>query len=404
MINRLRAKFISITMILFVVMLLVILGLIVQFTRVELENRSIAILQSVTITPEHPGEQGRGLAAMPEPCFMLIQTARGELKAVGSGHFDLTDEALLRQILSQAKATGEETGILWSHSLRFYHMNRGAEDRYAFMDITSEGQTLWNLFVNCCLIGMVAMVVFFFISWLLARWMVKPVEESWNRQRQFLADASHELKTPLTVILTNAELLRSEEYDVEAKQRFTNSILTMSAQMRGLVEHMLELARVDHGSVYQQMDRLNLSQLAGETVLTFEALYFEAGRQLCSVIAPDIRVQGSSERLRQVIEILLDNGCKYSRRGTAVTLTLERQGHSHCILSVASQGDALTARQCKDIFKRFYRVDAARKMNHSYGLGLPIAQSIVTGHKGKIWCQSKEGVNTFYVSLPISNH
>lgn len=405
MIKRLRLKFICISMALVTVLLAVILILICRFTWTRMETQSIAALQSAAM--DNPGHGGPGThdpgMVQPDtlPCFVLGIDPWGQLEVSGSNYYDLSDTELLQQIYTAAQENGQRTDILYTYSLRFYKLEGGPIARYAFLDISEEISTMQGLILSCIGIGIVAFVLFFAIMWALSRWMVRPVEEAWMRQRQFVADASHELKTPLTVIMTNAELLQSEEYDPAAKQRFAGSIHTMSVQMRGLVEGLLDLARIDSGMARKQLGRIDLSALVEQATLPFEALYFEADRMLESSIATGISVPGSENHLRQVVEILLDNGCKYSHPGTTVTLTLQKGGHNRALLAVASQGEPLTAQQCKDIFKRFYRVDEARKMNHSYGLGLSIAHSIVEDHKGRIWCESKNGTNTFYVNLPM---
>lgn len=133
--------------------------------------------------------------------------------------------------------------------------------------------------------------------------------------------------------------------------------------------------------------------------LPFEPVYFEAGRTLDIYIEPGIEVLGDPEALQRVVDILLDNGCKYSRADSVIALELRRQGLGACLLTVTSQGDTLSKQECRDIFKRFYRRDTTRTINHSYGLGLPIARNIIKQHKGKLWFQSKDGVNTFHVRL-----
>ena len=120
-----------------------------------------------------------------------------------------------------------------------------------------------------------------------------------------------------------------------------------------------------------------------------------------STIEPGISVLGSEAQLVQVAEILLDNARKYSTPGGVVHLTLRTQGRQ-AVLSVASPGVALTAQQCRDIFRRFYRVDEARSRDGSYGLGLSIAEGIVSDHRGRIWAEGKEGTNTFFVALPLA--
>jgi signal transduction histidine kinase len=136
-------------------------------------------------------------------------------------------------------------------------------------------------------------------------------------------------------------------------------------------------------------------------------VYYESGRELHYVVEPDIWIWGNEKKLQQMVDILLDNGNKYSSAGSRVTLRLQRQNGNRCLLQVSSRGKTLTSQQCKDIFKRFYRVDSARTESGStgsFGLGLPIAQQTTREHRGKMWCAGKEGVNTFYAQFPMSNH
>ena len=134
-------------------------------------------------------------------------------------------------------------------------------------------------------------------------------------------------------------------------------------------------------------------------VLPFEPLYFEQGLMLQTQIEPRLAVTGNEAQLRQVAEILLDNARKYSTPGGVVRLTRRSQGRQ-AVLALESPGQPLTPDQCRDIFRRFYRVDEARSRDGSYGLGLSIAQRVVEEHGGKIWAESAGGVNTFFVQLP----
>ena len=217
-------------------------------------------------------------------------------------------------------------------------------------------------------------------------------------RREFLNNVSHELKTPLAIILTNTELLQSSSFSREKKEHFLDNIRTMAGQMQKLVEEMLELSRIDSGSVQTRMEKLNLSSLTEESLYPFEPLYFESGRQLESEIAPGIQVNGNASQLRQLLEILLDNGLKYSSAASSVSVRLQKVRHS-CLLQVASCGEALSEEERKRIFQRFYRTDSSRSRNGSYGLGLSIAGKIVEKHRGKLWAESRDGVNTFYVRL-----
>jgi signal transduction histidine kinase len=170
--------------------------------------------------------------------------------------------------------------------------------------------------------------------------------------------------------------------------------------MRGLVESLLELARLDNNRAQIKLAEVDLSKLVNDSILPFEPLFYENGFELSSDIDNDVKVSADKDKLRQVVNILLDNALKYSDPADKVTVELKQRG-SECILSVSGLGTPLTKEECEDIFKRFYRVDQARNDGQSYGLGLSIADSIIKEHNGKIWAESENGYNIFYVSLPV---
>lgn len=400
MIRRLRVKFVCITMAFVSVMLTLMLVLQYRSTEASLENASLRALESAASGPMMVSRPGMGNRDVTQPCFTLSRTAWGDLLVSGSEYYDLTDTRMLLSIYLLAEAAEDQTGILTDYNLRFYRTESPVGVRFVFTDISGELAALEDLVKSFVLIGTASFFGFLIISILLAFWAVRPVEKAWEQQRQFVADASHELKTPLTVILTNAELMQDPGYDEQQRQQFTGNILAMSGQMRGLVESLLQLARVDNGKAKAETEKFDYSKLVCDAALPFEPVYFEQGLTLEVQAEPDIFVTGSPAHLRQVVEILLDNGQKYSVPEGAVQMTLSRQGHSQCLLRVTSRGREMTARECRDIFKRFYRGDTARSMNRSYGLGLAIAQRIVTDHRGKIWATSQGGVNTFHVMLP----
>jgi len=172
--------------------------------------------------------------------------------------------------------------------------------------------------------------------------------------------------------------------------------------MRSLVENMLEMARVDNGTLKMKFKVLDFSQLVHDAVLSFQLLYEEKGMGLTVKLQDGIRLSGSAQHLYQVMDVLLDNAMKYSSPNGTVNVSLEQTGRS-CVLSVSSPGDPIAKEDLKNIFKRFYRADKARVMDGSYGLGLSIAQSVVEAHKGKIWAESKDGYNTFLVQLPLAH-
>lgn len=399
MIKRLRVKFVCINMVIVTLMLLVIFGMVLHFTRDNLEEQSLRTMQTLMDSnPSQLWRPGEVLGEVQLPFFLVSINRSGELTAASGGYYDLSDKDAILEIILLAVETGGETGLLSQYNLRFCKKATPFGQSIVFVDISSELATMRSLVKSCVFIGLVSLSLFLGLSFLLAQWAIRPVEKAWNQQRQFVADASHELKTPLTVIMTNAELLQSPDYSEAERGRFTDSILTMSHQMRGLVESLLELARVDNGAAKMVFSPLNFSELVADGLLPFEPVYFEKELVLESEIEDGLRVKGSQAHLKQVLDILLDNAAKYSTPQGTVTVRAKRQG-GHCLLSVSSPGTPISKEDLKNIFKRFYRIDKARSMNHSYGLGLSIADSIIKEHGGKIWAESTDGVNTFFVQL-----
>ena len=391
MIRSLRRKFIAMTMAVFTALLCVIFGLVIHFTGQQLEAESVRFLRQAAQEPLQPGVPGQ----VRQPCFVIRATPWGQ-SVQSSGGFDLSDERMVTDIVALAAASEAELGVLEDYHLRYLRRQMPTELTLVFVDISGEEAALRNLKLTCAAIGLVSAAAFWAVSILLARWAVRPVERAWAEQRQFVADASHELKTPLTVILTNAELMQSDP-----DPRYAGSILTMASRMRSLVESLLELARVDGGAVRAAFEPIDLSALVSGELLPFEPLYFERELTLESEIEEGLSVSGSPGHLRQVLSILLDNALTHAPSGSEVRLRLVRQGQN-ALLTVTNPGE-LTREQCRMIFQRFYRVDAART-GGGYGLGLPIAQAIVGSHGGKIWAESHEGLVRLTVQLPLRDH
>ena len=403
MIRKLRIKFICVIMVIVMVLLGSILGVVIHFTGQSMELQSISMMRTIAAAPFRQGIPGKKHDDQVRLPFFTVQiSSRGELIAASGGYFDLTDREYLQEIVNSALRSDREIGELDEHDLRFLKSASPRGFTIVFSDTTTESSTLKHLFYSCLGIFFVAMVVFFCIIILLSHWAIKPVATAWDQQRQFVADASHELKTPLSVIMANAELMQNEETGEEERTAYSRDILNMTYQMRALVENMLEMARVDSGTVKMVFSEVDFSQLVTDAALSFQLLYEEKGMGLRCAVPEGIALRGSEQHLYQVMDVLLDNALKYSTPNSMVSVDLVITGRS-CLLCVASPGEPISREDLKNIFKRFYRADKARAMNGSYGLGLSIAESIVEAHKGKIWAESENGYNTFFVQLPTNN-
>lgn len=408
-------------MIVFTVMLSIIIAGVLEYTAYTMEQKNIQMLESLAHGPVRFGKFEA------EANFSIMSVSinqEWEIQKVSGSDFQLS-ETQIQDIVRQVKDTRKDQGLLAEYDLRFQVDRPPKEDkaskedkvpqedkppkddklpsmsRILFADTKPDVSSFRNLVFSCFAFGLLCLLAFFILCLYLARSIVHPVEEAWNQQRQFIADASHELKTPLAVITTNAELLRDEKQDEASRKQYSEHILTTSRQMRQLVEGLLELARVDNGAAKLNFAPIDLTCLAEEAALTFEVLFFEQGLPFRTEIAGNVTINGSQQHIRLVADILLDNARKYTTPGGEVTLALKQQS-SHALLSVSGPGEEISPENLKNIFQRFYRIDNTRPRDGSYGLGLPIAQAITEDHGGKIWAESKDGLNTFFVQLPIA--
>ena len=421
MIKKLRRRFVFINMLIVTIMLFTILGMTVSMTKSNLEEDSLEALyasyapdkrdhrtdggkeekfqkpNNTFSEKEEKPEKEKGNFKM--PTFTLMYSDAGELVAQGSDFYDLTDTEYLQNIFALAKEKGTEQGVLWSQSLRFLRIN-GVTDGYSFVDISNEQSTLWNLLLDSMIVGAIAFGGFLILSIFLARLVIQPVEKAWMQQQQFVADASHELKTPLTVIITGAELLEDPNLQPETRRQCVANILETSKRMRSLTEEMLTLAKAENVQEEMLEERCDLSELLEDSVLSFEPLFFERGVELQWEIAPNIQVKGDESQLRRLGDILLDNAQKYSLPGVA-KLTLKKHGGKVCELMLSNPATEMSEEDLERIFERFYRADPARTATGSFGMGLSIANGIVHRHRGTIKATQQDGWIRFTVRLPL---
>lgn len=251
--------------------------------------------------------------------------------------------------------------------------------------------------VAICAVGIILSV---WISSLVSRRLVKPIQEMLDEQHDFISDVSHELKTPLAVINANAEALESES----GENKWVGSIKSESLRMSGLINELLAASRLEKSDSQNTFTRIDLSSIVNETVMTFDAMAFERGVIIDTNIHDGVFVEGNSEKLHRLAGILLDNAVKYVNKNGRITVDLYTR-FANTVLEVANTGSYIEKDQAKKIFERFYRIDESRTTEgkyKSYGLGLSIARTIVEEHGGNISVTSKRGdpdVTTFKVVI-----
>ena len=338
-----------------------------------------------------------GVEQAQAPCFIAEVLPSGTVRVSGSNYYDLSDHEALSEAVEAAMNSGLRQGVLREQGLRFCRQDGLLTVRFAFMDSSFEQDTLRSLALMGVLLFVVALAVVAALGWLLAGYITRPVERAWKREKQFLADASHELKTPLTVILSSSALL--EETADGEQAAYVDNIRAEGQRMKALVEDMLTLWRTEERSPI--LAPTSLSEIVTEAALRFEPVAFEAGHPLHYDIENELSVLGEEEKLRRVVNILLDNAVKYAAPSTAVRLTLDKVG-KQAVLAVENEGVPIPAEKLEHLFDRFYRADESRGEAKGFGLGLAIAREIVHGHRGSISARSDEGATVFTVALPLA--
>lgn len=270
--------------------------------------------------------------------------------------------------------------------------------KIAFVDRSLEINTLTSLVKTSLLVGFGSLLAFFLISLFLGKWALRPVEKAWLQQKQFVADASHELKTPLTVIRANADIVLSHPQEtVQEQAQWIEYIQAEANRMTTLVNNLLFLARTDEAKSSIIMSSINLSDIVWGCVLPFEPVAFEQDKTLQTDIVPGLYVIGDENQIKQLLGILLDNACKYSGQRGTISVKLTKNSEHKVILAVNNTGSYIPPDQQEQIFERFFRLDKSRSREHGgYGLGLAIARSIVRMHNGKISVQSTQETGTTF--------
>lgn len=396
MLKKLRKRFICINMAIVTGMLLIIFILNFQLTNSDLNNKSNTALQTLS---QSVMDNNLRNAEVRMPYFVIQQSILGEIKVTGNTHFDISNADFIHEIIRSVYAKRSDTGNLPEYDLKYKVISQPTVQSIICLDTSANGRALSSLIQTSIVTCIIALAAFTFISILLARWAVKPVDKAWQQQKQFISDASHELKTPLTVIMSNAELMQGAENMDPEHIQYTENILSSTKQMRRLVEGMLDLARADNGQIQTHFTDIDFSKIVNNAVLNFEAVFFEQGLTLNANVQENLIVHGSKQHLGQLIDILLDNAQKYSSPGI-VDVELRRFGNSQCLITVSNPGTPIPTSDLEKIFQRFYRADSARTDSSSFGLGLSIAQRITQEHGGQIWAESNSSGNRFSILLP----
>ena len=267
---------------------------------------------------------------------------------------------------------------------------------YVFINCSKELMTIRTYALASIGISIIGLLVVFVLVCFFSKTVTKPMAESYEKQKRFITDASHEIKTPLTIIDANTEVLEM----MKGENEWTVSIRKQIARLTSLTEKLVFLSRMDEDSTRLEMLEFNISDAILDTAMPFETVAESKGKTLDISVAPDINYTGSETNIRQMVSLLLDNAIKYSSENGSIRLNFSTNGKLK-ILSLWNTVDEIETGKLDYLFERFYRIDKSRNSKTGgFGIGLSVVQAIVQAHNGKVTAKSEDGKSIeFTISL-----
>lgn len=400
MIKNLKRKFILITMTFITIILVVIFSVLCFNTYNRLDNEVKVALNFALQRAEQPpifdfkdkDSFKRDEFRSNINSFTFVTDESNQVISVFAGNYQI--DVVTAQSLIDA-TENNDSGILSNLSFIYQRQKTNTGYTYAFVDITSPKQALISFLITSLIIGLLAFAAFLVLTFLLADWALKPVVQSWTQQKQFLADASHELKTPLTVILAHTDLtLAKKQTDPDQKQSL-ESIKSEALRMKKLVEDLLFLARNDANKIEPKVSMCPISEIALGCILSMETIAYEKGIELESDIDDQLMIYSDENQFKQLIMIFLDNAIKYTPSNHKIFFSLKKKDQ-HIQMKIRNEGSYIDKEDINHIFDRFYRCDKSRAFQGGYGLGLSIAKQIMDSLKFSVKVSSTKNEGTCF--------
>lgn len=411
MIKNLRRKFVLVNMICVTLILAVIFAAVILINSNQIKEDSHRTLERALSFSEKRTpiqfnidsfgtlEAADKLGGFESSSFVIHVDYEGDATIISADNVNI-DEEKIRTVVSDVINKEVTIGSLDNYNLRYMVEERTDGIDVAFVDITNEVQQQKQLVFACLIAGIVALCGFFLVSLFLSRWALRPVEKAWNTQRQFAADASHELKTPLTVILANMNILKTNKADkIEDRMEWVENTEAEAERMKDLANNLLYLTKSGDLRRPQISESISVNDVVMKSALAFEPIAFERKIGIETNIEGNVSISGDKSQMTQLMTILLDNAVKYSDDDTTIKVSL-KEVSSKAIIKVNNKGKLISKDDLENIFERFYRSDESRS-EEGYGLGLAIARNIVQQHRGTINATSDDADGTtLTVTLP----
>ncbi|MBP3255581.1 MAG: HAMP domain-containing histidine kinase [Clostridia bacterium] len=397
MINKLRKR---IFWIIQISLSIIILGIIVLYTTSSYRNTiasSIMFMERIEVKDERRNDKPVDFNGTKNFMNPLLADIEGVYKlqikdnVIVRESDDITDE--VRNYAIELSNKNTEEGYIGNYIYKVKKFNNN-EKEITLMENEETIKTLKTTIITSIIIGIFGIIAIYIIAKKISKIIVKPVEESFEKQKQFVSDASHELKTPLAVIEANADVLQ----DKVGENKWITYIQNEVQSMNKLVNDLLVLAKMENTN-NMNIQKFDLSKEVDMSVSVFESMIYEKHLNLETNIKENVLFNGDKEDIKHIISILLDNAIKHTEENNKIIVNVEKE-KSEVKIEIKNQGEPIPKEEQEKIFERFYRVDKARNRNEKrYGLGLSIAKGIVEKYNGTITASSKDGYTSFVVKL-----
>ena len=347
--------------------------------------------------PFNSGRGGNGELAYQSRFFTAWFTADGSLSRINLDNLASLTEEESAAIAESVYISGREKGF--ADEYRYGRTVCDGETMLVFLNLQRELATFRSFLYASIGISAAGILAVFLLLLLFSGQIVRPIAESYDKQTQFITDAGHELKTPITIIRADADVLESE---LDGENEWITDIRRQTSRLAELTEDLVYLSRMEEENAALQMQTLSLSELVDETARSFQSLALSKGKTFSASVAPELHMNGDDKALAKLVSILLDNAMKYSPEHGAVELTLEKAG-KNARHTVKNSTQPMKNGNADRLFERFTREDRSRNSESGgFGLGLAIAKAAVEAHKGTIHAESEDGASlTVTAELPL---
>lgn len=404
--NKLRRRFVLTCVIIVALTLAVVFGSVFAATHASAKNLVVKLLESelIKLATAPPAPPDSSPTNTDSPSVLIIRTDKDG--NVYSSHNSSFSAQELRDLLTSLSNSDDNLFEYDGRTFRYASAKTADGMTFAVFDYTTQETLVRELFWVLAVLYAICLLFTACVSWLLSRKIVEPAETAMEKQKELVANVSHELKTPLTILSTNLDIVMNDpEKTVAENDKWLSVGTAQISKMNELILEMLELSRLDATDA-EVTETSDLSSIVEGAILSFEASCYDKNIQLEQTVAPNIHVAGARMQLEKAVSTILDNAVKYTPEGGQISAALVKKSHA-AEFTVRNSGEGIPPESIDRIFDRFYKADTARTETaaKSFGLGLSIAKSIAERCGGDIICRSEVGKYTeFVISLPIKKN